>query len=144
MSTSKPDLLDLAKSGKYDEIDSLLDDTSLDQIAKVEMILMKYTHGWSLFQDICSNPQVPLDLVLKSLQIVGTKISDVSCRDALEQLLKDDPAITERRCVKEKVRIIKVMMDQLEGSEYFDLKAHLLAVAVINGASNKVIKALLH
>ncbi|GFH44441.1 hypothetical protein CTEN210_00915 [Chaetoceros tenuissimus] len=142
ISKSNPNLFDLAKEGKYDEIHSLLG--KYDEIdSVVEMILMKFTNGWSLFQDICSNPKVPLEFVLGVLQIVGTKMSDVSCRDSLEHLLKEDPALTERRCVNDKVRIIQVVMNELEGEEYFDLKAHLLAVAVVNGATKKVVKALL-
>ena len=141
MSTPIPDLFELAKAEKYDEIDALF----LDQKSAFEMILMKYdTHdGWSLFQDICSNPKVPLEFVIGVLQIVGTKMSDVSCRDSLEHILNDE---YRRQCVKEKERIIEVIMDELavlEGDEYIDLKAQLLAVGVINGASKKAIKALL-
>ncbi len=138
---SAPDLLDLAKAEKYDEIENLLDDSSLNQNAKVEMILMKYTHDWSLFQDICSNPKVPLDLVLKVLRIVGTNMIDISCRGSLEQILK--VPITEERSVNVKRRIIRVMMNELEGDEYIDLKAHLLAVAVIHGSTKKEMRAIL-
>ena len=70
-------------------------------------------------------------------------MSDDSCRGSLEHILNDE---YRRQCVEEKVRIIEVIMDELgvlEGDEYIDLKAQLLAVGVINGVSKKAIKALL-
>ncbi|GFH44442.1 predicted protein [Chaetoceros tenuissimus] len=141
MSTANPSFLDLAKSGKYDEIDTLLDDSSsLDEKAKVEMLLMKYTNGWSLFQDICTKPQVPLYLVTKVLQILGKSISDASCRGCLEQILK---VPIKERCVNDKVRIIEVILDQLKGNECIDLKAHLLAVAILHNPTKKDMRTFL-
>ncbi|GFH44439.1 predicted protein [Chaetoceros tenuissimus] len=146
---SKPNLYNLLSQNCATEIEAILESNEYTRNEKIEIILTKRAHpstgGHLHFVTICVSKAVPLSFSIKVLRFLGAPhLSRPICIECLKELFSDmEKENSQARPVEDKACLLAVVAEELQASEFNEVKSSLLVAAIMNDVEPLMVYALL-